>query len=72
MSKLETIQMEMATARLERARLRRALQEIGERISDLEASQDLVEQAVAIVGEDAPERAARMGFEAVRRVVERS
>ena len=72
MSKLETIQMEMATARLERARLRRALQEIGERISDLEASQDLVEQAIAIVGEDAPERAARMGFEAVRRVVERS
>ena len=72
MSKLETIQMEMATARLERARLRQALQEIGERISDLEASQDLVEQAVAIVGEDAPERAARMGFEAVRRVVERS
>ena len=71
MNKLETIQADLATARLERARLRQGLREIEDRISDLEASQDVVEQAIAIVGGDAPERAARMGFEAVRRVVER-
>ena len=50
MSKLNEIQTDLAAARLERARLRRSLVLIEERIGDLEQSQDLMEQAIAVVG----------------------
>ena len=70
MSKLEQIQSELSAKRLERARLRRSLQVIEDGIARLEVEQDVMEQAIAIVGAD--DRAGRLGLDAVRRIADKA
>ena len=67
MSKLEDIQKDLAANRLERASLRRSLQVTEERIQELEMQQDLMEQAIAVVGNTMDSRASRLGQNAVDR-----
>lgn len=63
MSKLDDIQKELAACRLERAGLRRSLEVIGQRIEELEQQQDMMEQAIAIVGSTVDAR--RVGATAI-------
>lgn len=65
MKKLEDIQTDLAAYRLERARLRRSLQTIEEHIERLEIQQDMMEDAVAIVSDQAEGRASRVGHSVV-------
>jgi cob(I)alamin adenosyltransferase len=68
-SKLSEIQTDLSNARLERARLRRALMVVESQIDMLEQRQDAMEDAIAIVG-DNPERARQIGLGTIKRAID--
>ena len=67
MSKLKQIQNELADARFERAQLYHALNDLEERIRDLEDQQNTVEQAMVIAGVNPDTIASRTGMMALEK-----